>query len=374
MDVGSGAGPDQIHVTNHTTMEPLMTDWVDFKELKARVSIEDVLLRYYELRNLVRDGGSLVGPCPVHGGDSPRAFHADLERSLWHCFSGCKSGGNQLDLVAKKEGVSVRDAALRLLAAFPPMARNGTPAQGPTPTATSPPSPRTAAAPANLPVAPAQPAGNRPLSLTLQLLADHPHLVTDRGLTSDTISMFGVGYCPRGILAGMIATPVHDEHGQHVAYAGRRLKPQDVREHGKYKFPKGFKKELVLFNLHRVKTRDMVIVVEGFFSTMLLHQLGFANVVALMGSSLSTAQADLLATFTEVFLLLDGDEAGRAGAASAAELLGSRTVVRLIELPEGFEPENASARMLRWAFTGTTILDLSRVSFAARVGVSTPTI
>ena len=350
-----------------------MTDWVDFKELKARVSIEDVLLRYYELPNLVRERTSLIGPCPVHGGDSPRAFHADLERNLWHCFSGCKTGGNQLDLVSKKEGISVREAALRLLAAFPPIPRNGTATPGPVPTATSPP-PRTVAPPKDLPVVPPEPGRNPPLSLTLALLGDHPHLVTDRGLTSDTVNAFGVGYCPRGILAGMIAIPIHDEHAQLVAYAGRRLKPQDVREHGKYKFPKGFKKELVVFNLHRVKTRETVIVVEGFFSAMLLHQMGFMNVVAVMGSSLSTAQADLLVTFAEVFVLFDGDEAGRVGAAAAVELLGSRTIVRLIELPEGFEPESASARMLRWAFTGMTVLDLSRVSFATRVGVSTPTI
>ena len=53
-------------------------------------------------------------------------------------------------------------------------------------------------------------------------------------------------------------TAVRFEPGQSrtvelVAYAGRRLKPSDIREFGKYKFPKGFKKERVLYNLHRAK-------------------------------------------------------------------------------------------------------------------------
>jgi DNA primase len=72
----------------------------------------------YGLTNLKRDGDKLVGPCPVHNGDSPRAFHADLKKNVWHCFSRCQKGGNQIDLVAQKEGISIREAGLKLQERF----------------------------------------------------------------------------------------------------------------------------------------------------------------------------------------------------------------------------------------------------------------
>ena len=55
-----------------------MGPWIDFHELRRRVTLEDVVFRFYGIDTLERDGQKLVGPCPVHGGDSPRAFHADL--------------------------------------------------------------------------------------------------------------------------------------------------------------------------------------------------------------------------------------------------------------------------------------------------------
>src|SRR5689334_24825560 len=95
-----------------------MPDWVNFAEIRSRVSLEDVIVRYYGITSLKRDGEKLIGPCPVHGGDSPRAFHANLGKNVWHCFSQCQKGGNQLDFVALKENIPIRDAALRLKAFF----------------------------------------------------------------------------------------------------------------------------------------------------------------------------------------------------------------------------------------------------------------
>jgi DNA primase len=77
--------------------------------------------------------------------------------------------------------------------------------------------------------------------------------------------------------------------------------------------PAGFRKSLVLFNLHRALATGSrnVIVVEGFFDTLAVHQAGYPAVAGLMGSTLSRYQADLLAThFDRVVLMLDGDEAG----------------------------------------------------------------
>lgn len=346
--------------------------WVNFQEIRKRVSIEDVLLKFYRLDNLKRDGDKLIGPCPVHGGDSPRAFHVDTVRNLYHCFSKCGSGGNQLDLVAKKEDISIRDAALKLQAFFlqgEPTAREPSLR---TSRETVPEKPTSSKSPEEKIDEDAE---NKPLGVKLDLKSDHPHLLHDRGLSLETVQRFGIGYCSRGMLRGMIAIPLHDKEGVLVAYAGRRLKPVDIREHGKYRFPKGFRKEVVLYHFHRAKEHQKeqgLILVEGFFSVVKLADAGFANVVASMGCELSDAQARLCAEAKEVIVLFDGDEAGRKGAEHAKAKLAPYVPVRIVRLPDGFEPDSLSPKALRWLVNGMQTLDLTEVSFLARSALLAP--
>ena len=355
-----------------------MPNWINFAEVRQRVSLEDVLVRFYGLTNLKRDGDKLIGPCPVHGGDSPRAFHADLSKNVYHCFTKCQGGGNQLDLVAKKDGISIRDAALKLQAFF---LTEGTRPSPPAPASAAPPTTPPAAALRTAPVAPpiAAPTptkkdaeqsddegGNEPLTIKLVLAGDHPHLVTDRRLLPETVAAFGVGYCARGILRGMIAIPIHDEDGDLVAYAGRRLKPSDIREHGKYKLPKGFKKERVLYRFHAAKDsakESGLIVVEGFFAAMKLFEAGLPNVVATMGVEVSAYQAKLLATAKDVVVLFDGDEAGQRGAEKLKEQIQGTVPVRIVRLPTGTKPDHLTPKMLRWLVNGMRQLDLIELAY-----------
>lgn len=339
-----------------------MGNWVNFAEVRATVSIEAVLFEMYGLTNLKKEGDKLIGPCPVHNGDSPRAFHADLTKNVWHCFSRCQKGGNQIDLVSEKEGISTRDAALKLqsfLSGRPPEVR---PRAGPEAPTGRPPQ-------ATSPVEAVPEAKNPVLGIELHVRHDHPHLLQDRRLTESTASTFGVGYCSQGTLKGTIAIPIHDEDGQLVAYAGRRLKPDDIRNFGKYKFPKGFKKELIVYNLHRAsqigKERGLVIV-EGFFAVLSLHQAGIENVVALMGCELGEHQLALLAAFPEVVLFFDGDEAGRTGMTSAREKLAGKTIVRTIHLPTGTKPDELGPRALKWLVNGIQLLDLEEIDYRPR--------
>lgn len=350
----------------------MATQWVDFRAVKRRVSLEDVLFTYYGLGDaLTRRGNKVTGACPIHRGTSARAFSADLSRNVYHCFSKCRSGGNQLDLVARREDISIREAALRLDAFFKdrkvapqpepaPTARAEAPAEVTvTPMAEPPSAPPSGGDPAPLP--------NPPISVRLALRGDHPHLLDDRGLTPETIAHFGVGYCGRGILRGTIATPVRNEDGELVAYLGRRLKPSDIAAKGKFLWPKGFHKQLVVFNLDRALRLSEtlgLIVVEGVFSVMALHQMGFANTVAVLGCEVSPQQCDLLSRAPDITLMFDGDEAGRAGALAARELLAERVPTRLVHLPEGAEPEDLTPRALRWLTAGMRTLDLDEVSLS----------
>jgi DNA primase len=96
-------------------------------------------------------------------------------------------------------------------------------------------------------------------------------------------------------MQGRVVIPIHNDQGVLVAYAGRS--PGDPPEgEGKYRFPPNFKKSLVLFNLHRAREHatEGLIVVEGFFTVFEFFQRNRKNVVALMGSSMSTEQERLI--------------------------------------------------------------------------------
>jgi hypothetical protein len=86
---------------------------------------------------------------------------------------------------------------------------------------------------------------------------------------------------------------------------------------------------------------------EGFFDTIAVHQAGYP-VVALMGSTLSRHQADLLERlFDQVLLMLDGDDAGRQGAATIAATLAARTHVSTIALEGGVQPDQLACDQIR---------------------------
>ena len=143
-------------------------------------------------------------------------------------------------------------------------------------------------------------------------------------------------------MAGRIVIPIHDEAGRLVAYAGRSLDGSEPR----YRFPKGFVKSAILFNLYRFSS-DEVVIVEGFFDCLNVWQAGYQNVVALMGSSLSEAQEKLLSRFKRIILFLDGDAAGRNATKLIADRLVRSHSVRVVHLDAGRQPDQLSSEEIR---------------------------
>jgi len=80
---------------------------------------------------------------------------------------------------------------------------------------------------------------NAPLDFTLKMLdVQHPYL-KQRGLTPETISHFGLGYCSRGLMQGRIAIPLHDAVGQLIGYAGRLVEDNKITaDNPKYRLPR----------------------------------------------------------------------------------------------------------------------------------------
>jgi DNA primase len=251
-------------------------------------------------------------------------------RDVFHCFA-CGAGGNVLDLVAAMEGCSVREAALRL---------QGSGGHGVVRV------PASGAERRKLVTEKRE--VNAPLGFSLDVDGAHPYLAR-RGMDPTTIGHFGVGYySARGLMSGRIAIPIHDDQGRLVAYCGRAVDGAAPR----YRFPAGFQKSQVVFNYHRALAvgNDPVIVVEGFFDCMRVHQAGFPCVVALMGACLSAAQKALLASqFSRVVLLLDGDQTGRHATVQIAHDLRSVCAVTEVLLPSAQQPDQMTEQHIRQA-------------------------
>jgi DNA primase len=288
-----------------------------------------------------------------------------LSKNVWNCFSECKHGGNALDFIAKMENVSIHAAAHKAIEWFhlDPEAMSADSEQETAEPSTEPksgdaPRPRPATTPAPTPEASVP---NKPLKFRLDKLAhDHPSLAA-RGLTLETIMDFGVGFCGKGMMADRIAIPIHNPEGEVVAYAGRW--PGEPPEGTpKYKLPQGFRKSLELFNIDRAVKEPAdspLVIVEGFFDCMKLHQHGCRKVVALMGSTMSAAQEELIRKHTDsrsqVIVVLDEDEAGQGGRDDIAVRLAKFVFVKVhtFEKP-GAQPDNLTAEEVQQLFGGAS--------------------
>jgi DNA primase len=172
-----------------------------------------------------------------------------------------------------------------------------------------------------------------------------------RGLTPETIVDFGIGFCSKGMMADRIAIPIHNVKGEIVAYAGR-FPGEPGEDTPKYKLPPGFRKSQELFNIDRaIKEQGPLVIVEGFFGCMKLHQNGWRRVVALMGSTMSAAQEELIKQHTgsnsQITVILDEDEAGKAGREDIACRLAKHCFVRIYAFDqEDMEPEHLSDAQL----------------------------
>jgi DNA primase len=300
-----------------------MMEWVDFRVLKQTVSIAEIL-HHYRIALKPTGGGVLRGACPLptHSSDSSQvSFMADIRKNVWACHSqSCVHarhgaiGGNIFDFVCLMEACSLRTAGL-LIQRWSHEVQNERPVHDH----------------GHEPV----PKPNPELAFRLTpIQSEHPYL-QQRGVHRALADRFGIGfYLGRGLMRGRVVIPIHNSHGYLVAYAGRAVDGTEPR----YRFPRGFRKSAELYNLHRCRFRSVVLV-EGFFGVLNVVEAGF-DAVALMGVSLSEQQRMLLLSrFSEVVLLLDGDDAGRQATPHIAEALKHTLRLRVGVVPDGYQPD-----------------------------------
>lgn len=323
-------------------------NWVEYKEIKERVSLETVLERYGV--KLKKSGKNWVSCCPIHGGSNPRQFSVNLEKNIFNCFGNCSTGGNVIDFVAlkefgDKEPESIRKAALMLKDWYLGDSAAPTPASKPKKRKNTKKKKKLVrkekekadddgggggGAPERV---------NVPLTWELKSIDDDPEhaFFKNRKISEDTIDFFGLGLCTAGkTINGRIAIPIHNERGELLAYAGRAVSEAQLAK-AKYKLPGNFVKSEVVYNLqNQVKGKNRLILVESFISVWKAHQYGFKPVVALMGSSMSEAQERLILDFLDpsgrVVLMFDADESGRKCTEECLARLSPHVFVKALDI------------------------------------------
>ena len=340
-------------------------------EIKARLSIQDVVAPYVKLR---KAGRSLVGLCPFHKEKTP-SFHVSLERGSYHCF-GCGEGGDMFSFIQKVEGVDFKQS-LQMLADKAGVEIVYDPAHK-----------ERAGKLERL-----REAVNRAQQWYAGKLPGSPAeaYAKERGLTKETIKAWGLGYAPDGwrnllealaaegfsieelLAAGLVKEadgkrgtyydrfrnrlmfPLRDASGRAVGFTGRILpsdKPAEGEEPAKYlNSPETelYHKSELLFGMDKAKDairlRKFAMLVEGQMDVLHCHQAGFENAIALSGTALTTAHLALMKRYSEnLMLVLDADAAGlSATAKSAALALREGLRVKAARLAGGKDPADLIA-------------------------------
>jgi DNA primase len=141
------------------------------------------------------------------------------------------------------------------------------------------------------------------------------YLKEERGFSDTVIDKFDFGFCPENTqhqLRGRIVTPIYETYGKLIALSTRHLN----KDHSSRFWHESFDKGLYLYGMYYAKEHMLqtkkAIVVEGEFDVAYFHSQGFKMTVGTCGSAFTLFQIALLSRYChEVYLLFDGDKAGR---------------------------------------------------------------
>jgi len=342
-------------------------------EIRERADIVDIVGEYVTLK---RAGANMKGVCPFHA-DSDPSFNVNPARQFYHCF-GCGASGDVFRFLQQVEGLQFMEAVERLAA------RYGVEL----PRAEMTPAARTAeergreAAKRRLRILEAAAAF---FESKLKAPEGKParDLLAARGIGDEIAALYRLGYAPDGWQALLdhlrelrispreaeevgLALPrkggaghydrfrrrlvftITDPAGHPIAFSARALEASEDPGAKYINSPETpeYTKGRVLFGLNQARValskEKEAILVEGNFDVVAMAQAGFRNVVAPLGTALTTEHAALLRRRVErVTVLFDGDKAGRAAAARAFPILARAGLAAYVALPpEGQDPDS----------------------------------
>ncbi len=338
-------------------------------EVRAANSILDVVSQYVSLK---KAGRNHIGLCPFHSEKTP-SFTVNEDKEIFHCF-GCGSGGNVFSFLMKVEGRSfpevVRDLAAKSGIELPQIDDPGTYDAG---------------------VAKEDSEKGRIKSLCGDAASLYHKLLMrssegesaraylkGRGIDAEVAGKWRIGYGGKGWSAfsdtlneedtlglaekaGLLIKgkkgshydrfrkrlifPISDLGGNVVAFGARILEGEGPKYVNSPESPVYVKGDILYgLNISRSDIREAgeAIVVEGYMDLLALHRSGIKNVVAALGTALTTSQALLLKRFSsKAVLLFDADSAGLKAAERGLEVLIDAGVSPFVlTLPEGEDPDS----------------------------------
>jgi len=332
------------------------------EEVREKNDIVEVIAQYVKL---TRHGANYTGLCPFHNEKTP-SFSVSASRQLYYCF-GCGAGGNVFNFIMQYENASFSEA-LSMLA---DRAGVTLPKIEYSPQAKEKADKRNALLEINKAAA-----AYYYYLLHSRAGSDAYGYLTGRGLSENTISRFGLGYAPAQGTAlyrylkskgygdellsqsGLFITdsprgaydkfrdrvmyPIMDASSRVIGFGGRVMgdgKPKYLNSPETMIFDKG----RTLYALHAARSsrEKQMILCEGYMDVISMHQAGFTNAVATLGTAMTSAHASLIRRYTEeVLLLYDSDEAGLKAAARAVPILTQAGVKsRVVSLLPAKDPD-----------------------------------
>lgn len=314
------------------------------QDLQERADIEQVISSHV---NLKRRGKTLVGLCPFHNEKTP-SFTVYPDTRSFYCF-GCGAGGDVISFVRRIENLDYIEA----VKAVAQMAGMSMPEDGYDDTLSKK---RMRLLAANREAA---------RFFNACLMDEKNRFALDyflnRGLSANTIRKFGLGYAPnewRSLLDHMrskgfteeelvlanlarrtekngrtscydnfrnrVMFPIIDLRGNVIAFGGRVMddsKPKYINTSDTLVYKKS--NGVFALNFAKNANENKLILVEGYMDVIALHQAGFGNAIACLGTAFTSEQANLLSRYAdEVIICYDNDEAGRKATERALSVLG----------------------------------------------------
>jgi DNA primase catalytic core len=363
------------------------------REVLSRVDIGEHIGTYVQLHKRGRD---LVGLCPFHGEKTP-SFHVRPEHGFFKCF-GCGAAGDAIAFHVKMENVPFPEA-LRALAK-----RVGVLVAEETPATARARSEKEAIYAANETAA----AFFHRILCSDEAGAQARVYCERRGLRPETIEAFKIGYAPPGwqgladalrvegvdlalaekagllkqgqrgyydFYRGRLMIPTYAATGEVTAFGGRALGGEEPKYLNTSTTPVYIKGRGVfaLNAARRAAVRSgAIIVVEGYLDCIVLHQAGFENAVASLGTAFTLEQASELRKYAErIFLCFDADAAGSNATRKALDVLAAAALVtRVVRLPEGEDPDSFVCARGALAFQEALDKAISSIEYKLDCGIS----
>jgi DNA primase len=335
-------------------------------EIKERVDILDIISGYLSLK---KAGGNYKALCPFHSEKTP-SFIVNPEKGIYHCF-GCGKGGNVFSFFMEMEGLSFPEAIRSLARKYGIFLPQNSALES-------------------------KDIKEKNYLYEINKLAKEFYTYSllnskkggiareylkSRGLSSETILKFQIGFAPYGWdnlfnflkskkigldfaeKTGLIILnkegkyydrfrkriifPIFDLQDRVIAFGGRIIDKDE--KNAKYInspetiiYSKGKSLYGLNFAKNHIIREDQVIMVEGNFDLLSLVEYGIDNIVAPLGTALQKEQIELLKRYTQNFIVIfDGDKAGKKAALNSLEIFLSEGLdPKIMVLPNGYDPDS----------------------------------